>query len=116
MPTYSRHVGQGEFAHIIPGADHLTLPAALKWLSPATNPPIPWHRVIGSSGAISSRGPGTLGAQRQRDALEAEGIEVATGRTGDMRVDLRSYGWFPQPSAAEAPPNANEELEPDDSH
>ena len=68
---------------------------ALKWLSPNTDPPVPWQRVIASSGIISSRGPGTDGAQRQRDALEAEGIQVTDGRTGEMRVDLRTYGWFP---------------------
>lgn len=66
---------------------------------------MPWQRVIGSSGTISSRGPGTDGAQRQRDALEAEGVEVTDGRTGEMRVDLRTYGWFP---------NALEEQEPGD--
>jgi hypothetical protein len=68
---------------------------ALKWLSPNIDPPVPWQRVIASSGTISSRGPGTDGAQRQRDALEAEGVEVTDGRTGEMRVDLRTYGWFP---------------------
>ncbi|KIL61515.1 hypothetical protein M378DRAFT_50525, partial [Amanita muscaria Koide BX008] len=78
MPTYSRHVGQ-----------------ALKFLSPNLNPPVPWHRVISSAGTISSRGPGTDGAQRQRDALEAEGVEVTTGRTGEMRIDLNTWGWFP---------------------
>lgn len=51
--------------------------------------------MIGASGTISSRGPGTDGAQRQRDALVAEGVEVITGRTGEMRVDLRVFGWFP---------------------
>ncbi|KAF9467580.1 MGMT family protein [Collybia nuda] len=80
MPNHSRHVGQ-----------------ALKFLSPNTNPPVPWHRVIGASGAISSRGPGTQGAQRQAEALTAEGIEVSTGRTGDLRIDFSSWGWFPQP-------------------
>jgi len=67
---------------------------ALKWTS-EPNPPIPWQRVIGSSGTISSRGPGTNGAQRQREALEAEGVEVTVGRTGEFRVDLHTYGWFP---------------------
>ncbi|KAH6888978.1 MGMT family protein [Coprinopsis sp. MPI-PUGE-AT-0042] len=81
MPRHSRHVGQ-----------------ALKFLVPNTNPPVPWHRVIGSSGTISSRGPGTEGAQRQKDELEAEGVEVSTGRTGDFRVDMRRWGWFPDPS------------------
>ena len=68
---------------------------ALKWLSPNIDTPVPWQRVIASSGTISSRGPGTDGARRQRDALEAEGVEVTDGRTGEMRVDLRTYGWFP---------------------
>ncbi|KAI0919464.1 hypothetical protein AcV5_001519 [Taiwanofungus camphoratus] len=78
MPNHSRHVGQ-----------------ALKFLSPNAEPPVPWHRVLAASGTISSRGPGTEGAQRQRVALEAEGIEVITGRTGELRVDLRRWGWFP---------------------
>ncbi|KAL0955426.1 hypothetical protein HGRIS_001672 [Hohenbuehelia grisea] len=82
QPNYSRHVGQ-----------------ALKFLSPNTTPPVPWHRVIASSGAISSRGPGTDGAQRQQEALEAEGIEVMVGRGGERKVDLREYGWFPEPGS-----------------
>ena len=60
-----------------------------------TTPPIPWHRVIGASGTISYRGPGTTGAQRQRDALEAERVEVTTGRNSEMRVNLKEFGWFP---------------------
>ena len=67
----------------------------MKFLPANPNPPIPWHRVIGASGTISSRGPGTDGAQRQRDALEAEGVEVTAGRTGELRIDLGRYGWFP---------------------
>ncbi|KAI0350781.1 DNA binding methylated-DNA-cysteine S-methyltransferase [Trametes cingulata] len=78
MPNYSRHVGQ-----------------ALKFVSPVVNPPIPWHRVLSSTGTISSRGPGTDGAARQRDALVAEGVEVETTRSGEFKVDLRTYGWFP---------------------
>ncbi|KAI6162661.1 MGMT family protein [Pisolithus thermaeus] len=80
MPSYSRHVGQ-----------------ALKFLSPDVEPPVPWQRVISSAGMISSRGPGTDDAQRQRDALEAEGVEVVVGRTGESRVDLATWGWFPAP-------------------
>jgi len=72
--------------------------AALKFLSPNTNPPVPWHRVIAASGTISSRGPGTDGARRQKEALEAEGIEVTEGRTGEFRVDLGRWGWFPEPT------------------
>ncbi|KAG9221401.1 hypothetical protein CCMSSC00406_0008343 [Pleurotus cornucopiae] len=89
QPNYSRHVGQ-----------------ALKFLSPNTNPPVPWHRVIASSGAISSRGPGTNGAQLQQEALEAEGVEVTVGRTGELRVDMKTWGWFPAPGSidiADAP-------------
>ncbi|KZT39050.1 DNA binding methylated-DNA--cysteine S-methyltransferase [Sistotremastrum suecicum HHB10207 ss-3] len=83
MPRHSRHVGQ-----------------ALKYLDPQSN--LPWYRVISSSGQISSRGPGTSGARRQRDELEAEGIEVTGGEVGleggndgGGRVNLRTYGWFP---------------------
>lgn len=67
---------------------------ALKFLPEGTT--VPWQRVIGSSGAISSRGPGTDGAQRQREALEAEGVEVSEGRGGEFKVDLRTFGWFPE--------------------
>lgn len=76
MPRHSRHVGQ-----------------ALKFLPAGSN--VPWQRVVSSSGAISSRGPGTDGAQRQREALEAEGVDVAVGRTGELLVSLAQYGWFP---------------------
>lgn len=70
---------------------------ALKFLSPNVTPPVPWHRVISAAGTISSRGPGTTGAQRQRDALEEEGVQVTDGRTGDFRVNLATWGWFPAP-------------------
>jgi len=78
MPSYSRHVGQ-----------------ALKFLSPAADPPVPWQRVVSSAGKISSRGPGTDGAQRQREALEAEDVEVRVSRMNELLVDLATYGWFP---------------------
>lgn len=67
---------------------------ALKFVAPDTN--IPWHRVLSSTGIISSRGPGTSGAQRQKEALEAEGVEVVVGRTGEFRVNLGEWGWFPE--------------------
>ncbi|KAB5590531.1 DNA-binding methylated-DNA-cysteine S-methyltransferase [Ceratobasidium theobromae] len=81
MPRHSRHVGQ-----------------ALKFLPDETD--IPWHRVIASSGTISSRGPGTSGADRQRVALLAEDVQVNTPGPGGglMRVSLAEYGWFPDPS------------------
>lgn len=83
--------------HIIIPSEVDYAPTALKFLSPDVTPPVPWHRVISAAGTISSRGPGTTGAQRQRDALEAEGIEVTDGRTGDFRVNLATWGWFPAP-------------------
>ncbi|EIM84700.1 uncharacterized protein STEHIDRAFT_60548 [Stereum hirsutum FP-91666 SS1] len=89
MPNHSRHVGQ-----------------ALKFLSPDTNPPVPWQRVVSSSGAISSRGPGTDGAQRQKDALEAEGVDVRAGRTGELNVLLKECGWFPDASQVVVDANA----------
>jgi len=90
MPRHSRLVGQ-----------------ALKFLSPNPVPPVPWYRVISSSGVISSRGPGTDGARNQRDELEAEGVEVSTGRTGEMRVDFGRWGWFPQIGSVDLPGTLN---------
>lgn len=47
---------------------------------------LPWHRVVNRHGAISLQGDGLF---RQRDALEAEGVEV----TDDGRIDLVTYRW-----------------------
>ena len=94
-PRWPRLIFQVTDLTVLRGLAHSGNVLALKWLSPNIDPPVPWQRVIASSGTISSRGPGTDGAQRQRDALEAEGVEVTDGRTGEMRVDLRAYGWFP---------------------
>jgi methylated-DNA-protein-cysteine methyltransferase related protein len=87
---------------------------ALKELGPQEQNPVPWQRVISASGTISSRGPGTTGADRQRVALEAEGVTVTTGRTGELRINLAEFGWFPavgtvqtlpdQEAVATAPP------------
>ena len=115
MPNYSRHVGQGEetFPHLSVWLFYQkSYGSALKFLPSNTNPPIPWHRVIGASGSISSRGPGTSGAQRQHDALQAEGVEVTTGRNGEMRVNLREFGWFP--SIAELNPVQNSDDDDND--
>ena len=87
---------------------------ALKFLPPNTNPPIPWHRVIGASGTISSRGPGTTGAQHQRDALQAEGVEVITGRNQEMRVNLREFGWFPSIAELNLPQRQDDDEDDDD--
>ena len=32
------------------------------------------------------------------DELEAEGVEVRVGRTGEFLVDLKTWGWFPDPA------------------
>lgn len=86
---------------------------ALKFLSPDTTPLVPWYRVVSSSGVISSRGPGTEGAQRQKEALEVEGVEVSTGRTGDLRVNLAVWGWFPQVGSVDLPEIIDSSLESD---
>jgi len=76
MPRHSRHVGQ-----------------ALKFLGDDT---VPWQRVIGANGTISSRGPGTDGAQRQAQALQVEGVDAQLSRGGQYTVSLAEYGWFPE--------------------
>ncbi|MGC0837370.1 MGMT family protein [Pantoea agglomerans] len=47
---------------------------------------LPWHRVVNRHGTISLKGDRLL---RQRDALEAEGIEVSD----DGQLDLEAYRW-----------------------
>lgn len=47
---------------------------------------LPWHRVVNRHGTISLQGDRLL---RQRDALEAEGIEVSN----DGQLDLEAYRW-----------------------
>ncbi|MDU4094599.1 MAG: MGMT family protein [Pantoea sp.] len=47
---------------------------------------LPWYRIINRHGHISLQGDDLL---RQRDALEAEGIEISD----DGQVDLARYRW-----------------------
>lgn len=47
---------------------------------------LPWYRIINRHGQISLLGDDLL---RQRDALEAEGIEISD----DGQVDLARYRW-----------------------
>lgn len=47
---------------------------------------LPWHRVINRHGTISLQGDRLF---RQRDALEAEGVEVSD--SGE--IDLEKYRW-----------------------
>ena len=72
----------------------LSIVTALKFLDPNTD--VPWQRVVSSSGKISSRGPGTTGAQRQKEALEDEGVEVRTTRENEIAVRWDACGWFPE--------------------
>ncbi len=50
---------------------------------------IPWHRVLNASGRISLP-PGSVSHRRQRQRLEAEGIQFHNGR-----LSLGSYRWEP---------------------
>lgn len=47
---------------------------------------LPWYRIINRHGRISLQGDELL---RQRDALEAEGIEISD----EGQVDLTRYRW-----------------------
>jgi len=49
---------------------------------------LPWHRVINRMGEISLTGDNL---DRQRSALEKEGIEVSA----EGKVDLKRYRWQP---------------------
>ncbi|MBE5251034.1 MGMT family protein [Mixta mediterraneensis] len=48
---------------------------------------LPWHRVVNRHGSISLQGEDLF---RQRDALEAEGIEVSD----DGHIELEKYRWI----------------------
>ena len=55
------------------------------------------QRVISAKGIISPRGDEGQGVARQKNALEAEGVEVTTlAGSGGEKVDVRRYGWFPE--------------------
>jgi methylated-DNA-protein-cysteine methyltransferase-like protein len=56
---------------------------------------LPWHRVIGSRGAISL--PKGAGFEEQKSLLEAEGVRVAE----DGKIGLSRYSWTP---SLEEPP------------
>ncbi|MEG3109928.1 MGMT family protein [Pantoea sp. T14] len=47
---------------------------------------LPWHRVVNRHGTISLQGDDLF---RQRDALEAEGIEVSD----EGKIALEKYRW-----------------------
>lgn len=57
---------------------------------------VPWQRVLNSKGGISPRGDDGAAANRQAEALRAEGVEVNEARgVEDMSVDFGHFGWFP---------------------
>lgn len=68
---------------------------ALKFVQ---DPSIPWQRVISSAGKISYRGDDGEGARRQRERLEAEGVEVrdTPGDQSGGKVSIGEYGWLPE--------------------
>ncbi|KIJ20880.1 hypothetical protein PAXINDRAFT_165708 [Paxillus involutus ATCC 200175] len=56
-----------------------------------TSPPVAWHRVISTSGVISTHGPNP-----QQHLLEVEGVEVHVGIAGETRVTVDRWGWSPE--------------------
>ncbi len=62
---------------------------ALHSLSPRLAAEVPWWRVINAQGRISTSCE-THTADEQRARLAAEGVAV----DGELRVDLKRYGWF----------------------
>ncbi|PYH49766.1 MGMT family protein [Aspergillus saccharolyticus JOP 1030-1] len=73
---------------------------------------VPWQRVINSKGMISHRGPGS--AERQAEALRAEGVEVEVDSMGEFYVDLGRFGWFPEVLPSEEGLDSEEEEEEGD--
>jgi methylated-DNA-protein-cysteine methyltransferase-like protein len=55
---------------------------------------VPWWRVVNAGGGISIRGGFGEGAERQRDLLELEGVELV----GAGRLRLADYRHVPNPS------------------
>ena len=53
---------------------------------------VPWHRVINAQGRISYSESRRGNDHRQRELLEAEGVEFSTAG----RINLRIYGWQPE--------------------
>lgn len=76
------------------------------------NQNVPWQRVINAKGIISPRcaSPASRplfletnsfrsqpsGAQNQAEALRAEGVTVTENAMGELSVDFKDFGWFPE--------------------
>lgn len=54
---------------------------------------LPWHRVVNAQGRISLP-PGSPGYRRQQQRLQAEGVELRSGR-----IDLQRFRWRPRSDA-----------------
>jgi len=59
------------------------------------NQNVPWQRVINAKGIISPRSQPS-GAQNQAEALRAEGVTVTENAMGELSVDFKDFGWFPE--------------------
>lgn len=53
---------------------------------------VPWHRVINAQGRISYSESRRGNDHRQRELLEAEGVEFSA----NGKINLRVYGWQPE--------------------
>lgn len=58
-------------------------------LAAVSDPTVPWHRVINSNGEISKRINKPGERQRQRQLLQAEGVEFIN----EFTISLRNFGW-----------------------
>lgn len=76
----------GQIAQTVGGCSAQMVGFALAALG--TGSDVPWQRVINRQGKISLRGGGVSSA-RQRELLEAEGIEF----NSDNAVDLEKVRW-----------------------
>jgi methylated-DNA-protein-cysteine methyltransferase related protein len=73
----------GQIAHIV-GTGPRQVAQALRSVPEGRS--VPWFRVINSAGKVSDHGS----QDRQRDLLEAEGVEFE-----GERVDIEIFGWIP---------------------
>ena len=58
----------------------------------ATDPRVPWHRVVNAQGRISARSEGPGATVLQRLLLEREGVVFDAGG----RLSLEQYRWTPR--------------------
>ena len=82
-------VSYGQVAQLI-GAPGCARQVSFVLSSSSKKYKLPWHRVIGSGGSISS----FSGSYRQSSLLKKEGVEVE-----GSRVDMGLFQWKPTPSA-----------------